>query len=402
MHDNPSFDPSTQLVAPPKYRRQLPQRHVDRLLGVLANGQPLRSYRIEDALRTGEHWRVYDTCCALADEGLLVRSQDRSGVDLFALPAPTSAELAPSTPVPPPSSLETQIVPAALAGASFIRLVAHEGIPQAPLVPQSPNWMQTDDLAVVAHWIACGANLGLLLRDLVVLDVDPKHAVPATATTSRDANIAIADSIRSSLEARGLPPTLTQRTRSGGLHFLYRARPKVRYDELPWPELRGDGGPLVECRSGGHRWIVLTPSKFRPPLAPVRWLRQDVLAEAPDWLPCHTWTPPPRHPLPTAEQLAAAQVKAELSTLVDFQGQLDTDGWTRTRHPGGYWLLVRPGKRPHDGASATLDKVAPGVLHVFSTAAPLPVGNYDAFSYLTAVHFDGDVLAALSALERPR
>lgn len=418
MTDNPPFDPGTQPGDTPRHRRELPQRHVDLILAVLADGRPRRAYRIEDAIELppGNTARLFATLCALAEEGLLWREDDYSHVDTFRVPPqeapPAAQEPRQDVSTPPVAYPVTDPlvafygppgpVPDALIGCRFIRLVNQGGIPQPPPTPpeSGPNWIATDDPAEVGRWLAGGGNVGLLLKDLVCLDIDPKHALPRTATSSRDANISIADGIAAHLAQRGLPITLTQRTRSGGLHFIFRARPKQVYDEIPWPELRGDGGPLVECRSGAHRWIVLTPSKFRPPLAPMTWLRVAPLADAPEWLPSKPWRHE-RPELPTVQGLAKARAQAELSAALDFRGQLEADGWTFVRHPRGYWLLVRPGKRPSDGASATLDKVGPGVLHVFSTAAPLPTGNYDAFAYLTAVHYDGDALAALAAFEVP-
>jgi hypothetical protein len=387
---------------------------------VLADGRPRRAYRIEDALHLSwaDSWRVFPTCCALAQERQIVREQDSSGVDVFSMLAtePLVARQrveAPPTPVraaqpaapptaAPTESYSTSELPLALRDARFIRLVSRGGIPQAPPDgPRSPNWIEggADD---VVRWLAGGGNVGLLLRGLVVLDIDPKHAFAPTVTADRDVYVDIANDIWQQLRRRGLPDTLTQRTRSGGLHLIYRAHPNRVYAEIPVPELLGDGGPLVECRSGAHRWIILAPSTFRPPKAPVTWLRREPLADAPGWLPAKVQHGPPRPRVPTLQEQEIEKIRHEVSDEQDFAEQLEADGWTLQLHREGYYLAVRPGKRPSEGASATLNKVALRVLHVFSTAAPLPPGNYDAFAYLTYVHHHGDAVAALQAYPKKK
>lgn len=72
------------------------------------------------------------------------------------------------------------------------------------------------------------------------------------------------------------------------------------------------------------------------------------------------------------------------------------------RHPDdGRFVFdwVRPGKNPDDGPSATLNWVAPGILHVFSSADPvLPAGTYDPFGILARTVYGGDFTAAAEAL----
>ena len=68
--------------SPSRTASQLPQRHVDRLLEVLADGRPRRcvpprSTRCE--LRPADSWRVFPTCCALAEDGLLLRDRTATG-----------------------------------------------------------------------------------------------------------------------------------------------------------------------------------------------------------------------------------------------------------------------------------------------------------------------------------
>jgi hypothetical protein len=394
----------------------LPPELVAAALVVLADGRARRAYRVAEALglTAEDEWRVFPTLCALADAGELLRTQDLGGVDVFtgkaAVEPPAARQTieAPPTPVspPPPSAPPpaapglvddtgpevVHLIPDALADCRFLRLVSHGGIPQPPREPATPNWI-TGTRDDAERWLGAAGNVGLLLRELVVVDIDPKHALPRTATVDRDMAISMAADIARQLD---LPPTLTERTRSGGLHFIYRAEPRRIYAEVPRPELQGESGPLVECRSGPHRWIILAPSRFTWPQAPMRWLRRAPLSAAPDWLPWKLWhsTPPPPPPGGIRPQTTDA-----LSAHLDFRALLTGDGWTLLPHRDGYALAVRPGKHAQDGASATLDRVAPGVLHVFSTAAPLPPGNYNAWAYLVAAHFDGNALAALAAYE---
>jgi hypothetical protein len=378
MTQYPQNPHSTQGELPAtRHYAQLPPELVAKVLALLADGRPRRSFRVFDALGLPEreHWRVFPTLCALADDGRILRDQNQDGTDVFSMTRPDRP------------------IPDLLADCRFIRLVSHGGIPQPPPTPvEGPNWI-TGNRDDAERWLAAAGNVGLLLKDLVCIDIDPKHELPRTATLDRDMAISVADDIARRLF---LPLTLTQRTRSGGLHFLYRAEPRRVYAEVPRPELMGQSGPLVECRSGPHRWIILSPSRFTWPQASMRWLRRHPLAAAPDWLPWKEWrhTPPPPPPGGIRPQTTDA-----LSAHLDFRALLTSDGWELAPHRDGYTLAVRPGKHAQDGASATLDRVAPGVLHVFSTSAPLPPGNYNAWAYLVAAHFDGNALAALAAYE---
>ena len=69
-----------------------------------------------------------------------------------------------------------------------------------------------------------------------------------------------------------------------------------------------------------------------------------------------------------------------------------------TRRATGCWC--GPASGPRDGASATLDKVAPRRPACVQHRGAVPAGNYDAFGYLVAVHYHGNVPAALAVFER--
>lgn len=74
---------------------------------------------------------------------------------------------------------------------------------------------------------------------------------------------------------------------------------------------------------------------------------------------------------------------------------LERHGWLVASEEAGYYNMVRPGKGRREGASATFGKVAPGVLHCFSSnAAPFDVdGNYGPFAILALLDYGGDYKA---------
>lgn len=82
----------------------------------------------------------------------------------------------------------------------------------------------------------------------------------------------------------------------------------------------------------------------------------------------------------------------------DLGRYLSEQGWAVAMRRGEVTYMRRPGKER--GWSATLGKVAPGVLHVFTTsAAPLEDGcNYDLFRAYAAYEHGGNLPAAARAL----
>jgi len=129
----------------------------------------------------------------------------------------------------------------------------------------------SSDRAVVGRWDWNGRNIGLPMQPngLVAVDVDDIHAWEAF----RAENDMVAD-----------PETLTQRTPSGGFHFIFKAPADMKGQT----QILTSGGRLVgETRWNGY--VVIAPSKgykFDGPFAIAR------CAECPDWVPRGS-TPPP-------------------------------------------------------------------------------------------------------------
>lgn len=77
------------------------------------------------------------------------------------------------------------------------------------------------------------ANIGLTLGGLVVVDVDPRNGGDVDSLPK-------------------LPDTCYARTGGGGQHFLFKAKPGVRYNAHP--------APGIDVKSGAGAYIVVEPS----------------------------------------------------------------------------------------------------------------------------------------------
>ena len=140
------------------------------------------------------------------------------------------------------------------AGLSYALAYAAMGIPVLPLMPGkktphgnlAPRGFKdaTTSVATLRHWWgACpGAGIGIYPgpAGLLVIDVDVKGAAVGLATLER---------LQSTYGP--LPSTLTQRTPSGGWHYVFQA-----------PFQAGNGhklGPGIDVR-GGSGYIVVEPT----------------------------------------------------------------------------------------------------------------------------------------------
>lgn len=119
--------------------------------------------------------------------------------------------------------------------------------------PLITEWQRraTDDWDEVRGWHEHWphANWGWLQDKTFALDVDPGRGGLESLTQWED-------------EAGGPPPTLTQRTRSDGYHFIYRqpeSGMKVQGDILPGIEVRGIGSYIMIQPSVG--WTLVDPSR---------------------------------------------------------------------------------------------------------------------------------------------
>lgn len=173
-------------------------------------------------------------------------------------------------------------------------------------------------------------------------------------------------------------------------------------------------GPGIDVRAW-HGYVVAPPSVNAKTGQAYQWeldYHPDDFApvEAPGWLVQLARNAGRQNtsdtPAATTADRQAAYTVATLAvdrfnwapTAADHvERMLTTAGWQATnRDRDGVLYLTRPGKDPREGASATLGKVAPGVLWVFTSGAPPfeSEKSYDPFDVLTLLHYRGDRVAA--------
>ena len=135
------------------------------------------------------------------------------------------------------------------------------------------QWGKTDDLDEIrANWLRWpNANVG------IVTGVDSKVFVVEADTLEGHKVDGIA-SLRA-LEAKHgkLPPTLMAESPTGSLHYYFNWPPKGTINNStsligPGIDVRGQGG------------MVLGPPSVRPGVGVYRWLSQNAIADAPQWL----------------------------------------------------------------------------------------------------------------------
>lgn len=104
-----------------------------------------------------------------------------------------------------------------------------------PLTAHGSHDATTDESTIRSWWTLWpAANIGITLAGLVVVDIDPRNGGDYR------------------LLPHPLPLTCIARTGGGGLHYLYRAAPGVKY---PGTLARG-----VDQKSGPFAYIVVAPS----------------------------------------------------------------------------------------------------------------------------------------------
>lgn len=122
---------------------------------------------------------------------------------------------------------------------------------------------------IIKEWFAGwpDSNIGMTLDGLVVVDVDPRNRGDETF-----------DDLISKRGA--LPHTWTQRTGSGGSHYVFRARPNAKY--------RKTLGAGIDLKYGFGQYIVVEPSLHKQ--GSYVWLDEEgpiyggEIADAPEWL----------------------------------------------------------------------------------------------------------------------
>jgi hypothetical protein len=120
----------------------------------------------------------------------------------------------------------------------------------------------TVDASLINRWWSRwpDSNIGLSLAGLLVIDIDPRNGGDEVWTTLCLRN--------------GEPQTLTARTGSGGLHYIFRG---VDFDPKGKP-LRG-----IDCKHGPGQYIVAAPS-LHPNGEKYQWITREKINEVPKWL----------------------------------------------------------------------------------------------------------------------
>ena len=151
--------------------------------------------------------------------------------------------------------------------------LAQAGFPVFPCGPDKKPWCKggfysasTDRAALEALWRGkVNAYVGMPcgpLSGIDILDIDPKHD-GMTWWEKHQASI---------------PPTRIHRTRSGGLHVLFRAYPAMRNSQsviAPGVDTRGIGGYLIYWPAHGYEVISSAPIVPWP-----AWLLQSYLKKS--------------------------------------------------------------------------------------------------------------------------
>lgn len=201
----------------------------------------------------------------------------------------------------------------------------------------------------------------------------------------------------------------TERSASGGLHFLYRC-PVTRTEKLASTP---DHRTLIETKGEGG-YVIVAPS--HGPVSPTggAWEHQQgTLATIP------TISPDERALLHriarTLDQAPAADLRFTRPTSIDTTTPspldlyrddphiteqtaqlLEKHGWTRAGITGDTLYMRRPGKQ--HGISASIGHVAPGVTTIFTTSTALDARTYSPGDLYAHLEHDGNIAEATRAL----
>lgn len=187
---------------------------------------------------------------------------------------------------------------------------------KAPLCEHGAKDATTDE-ATIRDWFQRWphAGVGMALDGLVAVDVDVRDGKRGAETF--DALVA---------KNGALPDGPVQRTRSGGSHYLLRAREGASYP--------GTAGTDVDLKHGAHSYICVEPTPNYIWLDDLEPWRADVnIPEAPRWLeratraeaaPSSERAPGKGRPLPLHE---IERTRAMLRYCGDFDSH---DSWVRT------------------------------------------------------------------------
>lgn len=255
---------------------------------------------------------------------------------------------------------------------------ARAGYPVFPLRPRSkipvtPNGSHdaSIDEGVIAGWWKQWpeANIGLTLGGLVVVDVDPRNGGEVDALPK-------------------MPDTCYAKTGGGGWHYLFRAKPGVRYNAHP--------SSGIDVKSGHGAYIVVEPS-IHESGHKYTWLDETEPwsakpAEAPHWL---------AHSLAAA---ASAPVSGSISsgsrndTLTAMAGAMRRRGMSQAAIEAALLVENRRCSPPLDDEEvrriagsvaryAPVDDPAPGTEQ--ETELPAIVSPEDVWGDLQAIYHKG-------------
>ncbi|MBU6504061.1 MAG: bifunctional DNA primase/polymerase [Betaproteobacteria bacterium] len=186
---------------------------------------------------------------------------------------------------------------------------------KAPLSEHGAKDATTDE-ETIRQWFGRWpqAGLGMALDGHVVVDVDVRDGKQGEETL---------ETLKS--QNGQLPDGPTQRTRSGGFHYLFRARAGASYP--------GAAGADVDLKHGPHSYICVEPT------AGYAWLdegepwRDDVvIPEAPQWLErsSRSEAPPSGAGMPAKGKILSAHEIERTRAMLAYAGNVDSyEPWLR-------------------------------------------------------------------------
>ncbi|MDQ6947593.1 MAG: AAA family ATPase [Actinomycetota bacterium] len=204
----------------------------------------------------------------------------------------------------------------------------------------------------------------------------------------------------------------TERTPSGGFHWLFRTEAPVTTklangpDRLCLIETKGEGGYTITAPSHGsvhptgEPWKLITGG-----FDSIATITAEEQAELHRLAATFDQTPRAKPREPRSERSDGAVTKYEVTPGDDYNARvawvdiLEPLGWRRLfRTQGGNEHWVRPGKER--GTSATIDDDGNGTLYVFTSSTVFePNTAYSRFSAYAVLNHGGDFRAAALALE---
>lgn len=187
---------------------------------------------------------------------------------------------------------------------------------KAPLCEHGAKDATTDE-ATIREWFQRFpyAGIGMALDGLVAVDVDVRDGKRGAETF--DALVA---------KHGALPDGPVQRTRSGGSHYLLRAREGASYP--------GTAGADIDLKHGPHSYICVEPTPNYTWLDELDPWREDVeIPEAPRWLERtgRAETPPSGEQHPVKGRTLPSHEVERVRAMLRYCGDFDShDAWVRT------------------------------------------------------------------------